>query len=161
MIKIDSTFLFQIINILVLFYFLRKYLFSPVMEYLDKRNEYIRSSLTDAERKLQEASDLHERYTQEMANARREGREIIEKARLQGEELKQEIVNKGKDEYSQILTRAQDEIEREKSKAQSELQKDVATLSVLVASKILQEKVDEEIDKELVDRFIGEVGKVK
>jgi F-type H+-transporting ATPase subunit b len=161
MININYTYFFQIMNILILFFFLRKYLFNPVMAYLDRRNDYVQTSLKEAEHKLQEANALYEKYNQEMAGSRKEGREIIERARLQGEELKEEILGQAKEESDRILVRAREEIQREKDKAQSELRKDVATLSVLVASKILKDKIDDDLDQELVDRFIREAGELK
>lgn len=158
MVTLDFTYFLQILNILILFLLLRKFLFKPVMDYLDRRNQHIQSSLKEAESTLRDARDLHERYMKEMANARREGREIIERARAQGEEVREEILREAKKESEKMLARAREEIEREKEKALGELRENVVSLSLLIASKILEEKVDEEIDRKWVTRFIREVG---
>ncbi len=158
MVTLDITYFFQMINFLVLFLLLRKFLFKPVMDYLDKRNEYVQNSLKEAENKLKDATDLHEEYKKEMANAKREGREIIERASSQGEATREEILKEAKEESEKIMNRARDEIEREKEKVLSELREEVANLSVTIASKILKEKMDEEVHGDLVEKFIGEVG---
>ncbi|WP_256201370.1 ATP synthase F0 subunit B [Thermoanaerobacter thermocopriae] len=74
------TFIFTIINILVLYYILKRLLFKPVTQFLEDRENKIKSSLEEAEREKQEAYNLKAKYEEILQNADNEKKAIIERA---------------------------------------------------------------------------------
>ena len=58
----------------------------------------------------------------------------------------------------QLKVNAQRDIEDEKKRALEEINKQIADLSVLVASKILEKELDGSTQSEYVDKVIKEVG---
>ena len=83
---------------------------------------------------------------------------MIKKATKAGEEQARQIIEDAKLEATKVKENALLEIQREKEKAVVELREHVATLAVLVAAKIIDEKITTDIQSNLVDQFIKEAG---
>lgn len=147
-----------ICNMLVLFYFLKKKLFKPVKEFMDKRSDEIRSSIADAEQKNQEADRRLEEYEHKIAQAQTEGREIVEKARVHAQQRADEIVGQAKDESTKLKERAAKDIELEKQKALRDLKGEVADMAIMATEKLIQKSLDAQSSKELIDEVINEIG---
>jgi F-type H+-transporting ATPase subunit b len=95
-----------------------------------------------------------------MRRARQQAQEIIQKATKAGEEQASEIIESAKSEAARIKEAALADIQREKEKAVAELREQVATLSVLVAGKIIGRQMTQDIQREMVQEFIKEAGEL-
>lgn len=152
------NFVTQLAATLALFLILRHFLFGPVTEFLEKRKEAVQKNIDEAETKKSEAMKLKEEYEVKIEEAKGEGKEIIETSRKRGEDLREEIVAEAKKEAQSLMTKAQKEIEREQKKAQIELKEEMVTVAMLAASKVIDKTLDEKAHKEMIDKFIDEVG---
>jgi F-type H+-transporting ATPase subunit b len=146
---------------LVMFLLLAKLAFKPIAEALDRRAKAIQQQLTDAQKDREEAQKLMAGYEKQIAEARGEAAKLIEEARSMSEELRRDIVEKAKEEAGEVIERAQEEIERQKDKGIQDLRETVATLSVQIASKVLEKEVDETRHRDLVEDLIQELGTVR
>lgn len=147
-----------ICNMLVLFYFLKKKLFVPVREFMDKRTKEIESSIRQAELKNQEADKRLEEYSTKIAQAQSEGREIVEKARTNAQIRADEIVEQAKDESAKLKERALKDIELEKDKALRDLKGEVADMAILATERLISRSLDAQSSKNLIDEVIDEIG---
>jgi len=75
--------------------------------------------------------------------------------------VKADIVARAETEAEQITTRAHDEIEGERERVAGELRREVADLSINVAEKVVGTSLDDDRQRELVDRYIDELGGVR
>jgi len=155
------TFLIQIINIIVLFLILRKLLYKPVTDLLEKRKEDIKNNISEAERQRAEAMELKAKYEEYISRMKEEAEEIIRNASKKGEERKEEIIKEAKEEAERIIARARLEITREKEKALAELKEEVVNLAIMSATKVIEKNLDEAKHRELIKNFINEVGEAK
>lgn len=57
-----------------------------------------------------------------------------------------------------MLETAQSEIKSEKERALAEINNQVSELSVLIASKVLRKEISEQDQKDLIEKYIKEVG---
>ncbi|PKM70036.1 MAG: ATP synthase F0 subunit B, partial [Firmicutes bacterium HGW-Firmicutes-18] len=130
------TLIFQIINTLILFYFLRKYLFVPVTGMMESREKSIVDSLQDAERLSQEAENYKQKYYSMLQSAQDEGKELIEKARKNADEKSELILKEAKEETIKLKQKAEEDIRKERKKAVNEIKDEISTLAILAASKI-------------------------
>ena len=80
MVNINTTMLWQLVNFFVLLFLLRKFLYSPIKEMLDKRAAQINGDLDDAEARREEAEELKAEYEQKLKNARSEAQKIVDNA---------------------------------------------------------------------------------
>lgn len=157
-IAIDYTYFAQILSFLVLVWILKKFAWKPLMNMMEKRRQFIEDNLASAERERQEAARIRQEYQDEMLKARSEAQTIIEKATKNSEERAAEILMEARKETEKMKQAALADIERERDKAVAEVRAQVIDLSIAVAEKILQQKLDLQGQEALIDQFIQEVG---
>lgn len=150
-----------LVAFVVLLALLAKFAFKPIAQALDHRSETIKKSIEDAEKQRVESKRLMEDYQKQLADARNEAGKIIEEARQLGERVRKEVVEKSNAEASAAVQRAQEEIRRQKDKGIQEMKDTVATLSVQIASRIIEKEVNEATHRQLVDNLIKDLGKVR
>jgi F-type H+-transporting ATPase subunit b len=153
-----STFVIQLLAFGLLFWFLQKKAFGPLMGIMEKRRQLIEEQMGSAEHNRSEAERLIEEQKQALQQARKEAYDIIEQAKTTGSKQADEIVNAARNESGRLKEEAVRDIETEKNKAVAALKAQVSGLSVLIASKIIEKQVDEQSQKQLVDQYLQDVG---
>lgn len=161
LVTIDWTLFFQILNTLVLFAALSYFLFVPVKKMIEDRQNKISGALDDADEKNKKAEALIADYEYKIAGIEEEGRKMIHEAAVKAENRGHEIIKEAEAESVLIKKRAEKEIEREKLKAVNELKEQIVSLSLLAATKVLEEDIDEGKHKTLINQFLEEVGDTK
>ncbi len=161
LVEFNATFVFMIINVIILYVFLKKKFFEPVNAFMDKRSKAIADSITDAEQKLKEAEEYKSTYAEKLNKADEEGKQIVDKAVTTANQKADSIVKEAKEEASHIKNKAEKDIELERKKALNEVKNEISTLAILAASKIIETEIDAEKNEALVEKFIEEVGEVK
>ena len=145
----------------VLYFLLKKLLYKPVSTFLQERKDKIQADLDGVKAIKDEAISLRDEYETRISDAKKESQEIVERARKRGEELRDDIVAEARKEAEAILTKARKEISREKEMALQGIKTQAGELAILIASKIMEEKVNMDNQKNLIDKFIDEVGNSK
>ena len=153
--------IWTVLTFLAMIALLGKLAFKPIAEALDRRGEAIKKSIEDAERSRTEAKKLMEDYQKQVAQARAEANKVIEEARGLGENVRKEVVKKANAEASALLQRSQEEIQRQKEKGIQELKDTVASLSVQIASKVIEKEVNEATHRQLVENLIKDLAKIQ
>jgi len=153
--------IWTLVAFVVLLVLLAKFAFKPIAEALDRRGETIKKSIEEAEKQRADAKKLMDDYQKQLAEARTEANKIIEEARGLGENVRKEVVEKANAEASALLQRSQEELQRQKEKGVQELKDTVASLSVQIASKVIEKEVNEATHRQLVDNLIKDLAKVR
>lgn len=155
---INPTYLaFQIINFLLLVFLLHRLLYRPVLNMLDQRRERIREGQEAAERAQAEAEQLRQDYEQQLEESRAHARKIMDDAAAAAERLRDESVANAQQEAQRILDRGREELRAEIEQARRELRQEIASLSVTVAGKLIQDSLDTEKNRELAARLIADM----
>ena len=81
LLRIDWNVLFTIINLIVLYLLLKKFLIGPVTGIMQKRKEMIEGQLADADDKRKQAGELKQQYEDMLKGAHEESVKILEEAR--------------------------------------------------------------------------------
>ncbi len=137
---------------------LKKYAWKPILEALQNREQSIQDSLDQAENARKDIEGMKADNERILQEARNERDILLREAR----ETKDAIVGEAKDaakkEAEGLLERARQEIHTEKLAALAELKGHVASLSIEIAEKVLQEQLaNDEAQNKLVDRLLDEV----
>jgi F-type H+-transporting ATPase subunit b len=148
------TFIFQITNFIVLFLVMRRFLFKPVTEFMEKRSLKIKNDIEGAQAQKAEAEQIKEKYNEKLKEIKQRAAQIIAKAERQGEEKRQDILKQAKQEAVAMQKRALDQIEAEKQKALRDLRGQIIALSVAIAEKIIERSIRPEDHRRLVDNFL-------
>ena len=81
MIQFNVSLLFTIINLIVFYLLLKKFLFKPVMGIMEKREKMIADGLKNASDSQEEAARLKAEYEKALEGAKAESIQIVEKAK--------------------------------------------------------------------------------
>lgn len=146
---------------LVLYFGLRKLLYKPVSEALNKRKENIKSDIDSAKIARAEAESLKLEYEKSIQDAKNEAQSIIESGRKRGEEVQKDIIAEARKEAEEIKLRGKKEAEAEKERALMDVRNQAGDMAVLIASKILESEVDKGSQQAIIDQFVNEVGNAK
>ena len=149
---------FNIVALIILLALLKKYAWNALIDMLDERQRLVEGQLDDAAKNQKEALELLEENKEKLKNAQNEIKAMMDDAREQSKKEKQSILEEARKQAEQLKLSAQQDIEDEKKKALEEINKQVAELSVLVASKILEKELDKDAGSAYVDKVIKEVG---
>jgi len=98
-----------------------------------------------------EAERMLEQHKQQIAGAEAESQRIIKESRELAQKLKSEMEEAAKRQSHAMIEQAKQEIERNKEAALTQLRGEVAELAVLAAGKILNESLDVNRHRKLVD----------
>jgi F-type H+-transporting ATPase subunit b len=153
--------IWTLVAFVVLLVLLGRFAFKPIAEALDRRGETIKKSIEEAEKQRADAKRLMDDYQKQLAEARTEANKIIEEARGLGENVRKEVVEKANAEASALLQRSQEELQRQKEKGVQELKDTVASLSVQIASKVIEKELNEASHRQLVESLIKDLAKIQ
>lgn len=160
-IQFDYTLVATIISFLLLVWLLKAKAWGPLMKIMEERRTHIESMLSQAESERMQAEQIKREYQEEMRKARQEAQEVIAKATKVSEQRAAEILAESHEEAEKIKKSALVDIERERDRAIADVKSQVADLSILVAEKIIRQKLDLKGQGELIEQFIQEVGEMQ
>jgi F-type H+-transporting ATPase subunit b len=83
---------------------------------------------------------------------------LIENAKKQGDLQREEIITTARSEAERIKESAKLEIEQQKEKAVAAIREQVASLSVLIASKVIEKELTAQDQDALINEYIKEAG---
>jgi F-type H+-transporting ATPase subunit b len=153
--------LYQLLVFLILLALLRKFAFGPLMGMMKQREDHIASEIAAAEKSNEESKKLAEEQRQLLKQSRQESQTMIENAKKAAEEKKEEIMATARAEADRMKEAAKQEIEREKEQAVAALREQVTSLSVLIASKVIEKELSEKDQENLIKEYIQEVGEAR
>ncbi|MDF1653865.1 MAG: F0F1 ATP synthase subunit B [Coxiellaceae bacterium] len=155
--NINATLIGQVITFAIFIWFVMKFVWPPVVNMMEERRKKIADGLAAAEKGHRELELAHIKAQEQMVEAKAAAAKVIEQANQRASYIIEESKDKARDEGKRLLNLAQAEIEQERNMARETLLKEVSTLAVAGAEKILGQRVDQEQNARLVDEMIGEV----
>ncbi|WP_425464028.1 F0F1 ATP synthase subunit B [Oceanobacillus piezotolerans] len=150
--------LIQLATFLILLILLKKYAWGPLMNMMQKREEYVAGEIDAAEKSRKEAETAAKEAQAQLLQVKQEAQKMIEDAKNAGVKQEQDIIETARKEAERIKLQAQAEIQNEKELAIQALQSQVASLSVLIASKVIEKEISEQDQEKLINEYIKEVG---
>lgn len=150
--------IFQLLMFIVLLALLKKFAWGPLMGIMKQREEHIAGEIDAAEKSRAEAAKLLEEQRNLLKEARSEAQGLLESARKQGDAQREEIIVAARTESERIKEAAQMEIEQQKEKAVAAIREQVASLSVMIASKVIEKELSEQDQEQLINEYIQEAG---
>ncbi|QQE74219.1 F0F1 ATP synthase subunit B [Brevibacillus composti] len=153
-----GTLLFQVIIFIILIIAVAKYATKPIADVLERRRQHVENEIASAERNRAEAEALLSEQRRLLEEARVEAKAVIERATKQAATESAKIVADAQEATERMKAEASKELAREVEKAKAELRDQMAGLSVMLASKIIEKELDEATQKSVVDKFMAQVG---
>ncbi|WP_307394710.1 F0F1 ATP synthase subunit B [Bacillus horti] len=150
--------LYSLFIFILLFLLLRKFAFGPLMKVMEERQEKISADIATAEENRLEAQRLLSEQEAALEAARADAKQILDNARATSEKQAEQIIQTAKQEIEQSKKVARAEIEREKEQAVEALRAQVGSLSVMLATKVIEKELDAQQQEKLIENYLKEVG---
>lgn len=149
---------FVLVFFLILLALLKKFAWAPLMNMMEEREQFVAKEIEEAEKSRKEAEIASEKAAEQLKQTRQEAQSIVEEARNAGERQEKDIIQAAREEAGRLQEAAKADIQNEKEKAVQALQDQVASLSVLIASKVIEKEISAQDQEELINEYIKEVG---
>lgn len=154
---INYTIFGQMIAFAVFVWFCMTYVWPPLIGAINERQRKIEEGLNAAEQARADLASAEIKAEQEFANAKAEAALIIERANKTASQMIEEAKHQAQAESERIITQAQTLMAQEALKTREVLKGQVATLAVMGAEKILQDKVDEQKHAALLEQLAAKL----
>lgn len=138
----------------IVFFILKRYVFGPVAEVVEKRRDQIAESIDEAERSRDEATRLLDDYKVRLAEARREADQLREQGRKEGERQGAELVESAQAQRDRVLSDAETQIDAQARQAAAGIRDDVVDLALLAAEKVTSKSLDDADHRRLIEEAI-------
>lgn len=146
------------IAFLVVFGVLAKFGFPAIIKMVDERKQYIDDSLRKAHEANEKLANIQKEGESILQEARERQAQILTEATATRDAIVEKAQEKAREEGARLLSEAKAEIESEKQAAISDIRRQVATLSVEIAEKVLREKLStDKAQMDLIDRMLDDV----
>lgn len=149
------TILWTVINILLLYFVLKKILFKPLSKVIEKRQALIQGNLDDADKAKTEANALKAQYESSISSAKEDARKIISDADVRSKKMIESSRRAAAEEAESMKANAKKEIERERKEALDGAKGEIATLALDAASKVLSRNVTSKDNDKIIEDFLS------
>lgn len=161
LLEINWNLLFSAITVLVLYLILKHFFFEKVHKFMEARKAAVQDNLERAKATEEEAQALLSEYQATLSNAEEEKRAIIKEAKAEADRRADAIVGEAKIQAQRIVSEAHENMRAEEEKAVVQLKKEVSSLALLAAERIMQRELDEKSQQALVDQVLEEAAREK
>ncbi len=144
----------------VVLWVLGKYAWGPMIDALQKREQFIRESLEQAKHDRDDAEARLKEYNEKLTVARAEATEIVGEGRRDAEVVKQRVEEEARQAAEDMVARAKREIDLAKQTAIKELYTNSARLATDIASRIVRRELTVEDHERLLQESLDELGEL-
>lgn len=152
-----SAILVEMVGFVLLLLLLKRFLWTPVTQYLEQRRQDIAHTYDRVEQTRQEMERLRAEYEQRLANIEAEARVQIQQAVKEAQQVREHILAEARQQAEKVVRDAEEVIRYEREKAFAEMRAQIVDLTLLATGKILQENMDSERHRKIVQDFIEQV----
>lgn len=146
----------QLIAFIIFIILLWKYALGPIVAMIDSRTEKIQESMSAAEKMQADLKATAARNEEALVEARREAQQIVTNAR----EASEGMINRARDEAAkqaeEYLSRAESTLRAETEQARQQLRRELASLAVSAAGKIVRKELDPTAQSMLIEETLAE-----
>ena len=146
----------QTIAFLILLWFLKRYVYPPLMQMLDKRDETMRAAYQAAKEAEQKAAGTKDEVEAMLKQARLEAKDIVTTAKEEANAMVTSAESKSKSQAEALLASAQADIEKEVIAAKKELHNETIDLVAAATEKVVGHAVDAKVDDKVIAASLKE-----
>lgn len=150
--------LITIINLIVLYLLLKKFLIKPINNIIAQREEMIKLDIAEANQIKDDAMNMKKEYEDTLAGVSEECESMRDKSRKEAQGEYDRILNEADEKSNRMLRDAEKTIKMERDKALNDMESQIADLAMVAASKILSQNTDEDRNMSLYDEFLKKAG---
>jgi F-type H+-transporting ATPase subunit b len=146
-----------IVTFLCLVAILKMAAWGPLMNAVEAREARLKADRDGAEKARAEAERIQKELEAHMAGVQAKTKDLLAAAMKDGEALRAKLKAEAEADAQAIKEKTAAELAQEKNRLVGDLRKEVATLSVLAAEKLLRKSVDAGVEKVVLEGFFKDL----
>lgn len=151
--NINLTLIGQSITFLFFWWFCQAFVWKFIRAMMVEREKKIADGLEAADRAGRDLELAQEKAAHQLRHAKEEAAGIVDAANKRANQIIDEAKDKAREEAARIQTAAEAEVALEMNRAKETLRKQVASLALAGAAKVLEASIDENAHRALVDKL--------
>ena len=160
--SLQLNLMFWTLGIFVILYILlRKFAFGPITAAVEAREQALEEAIEGAKRDREAAARLLAEHEARIDAARGEAQKLIADSRAVAEKMRADLLEQTRREQQDMLERARREIQTEKERAISQLRREAVDLALAGASKVIEQNLETEKNRQLVERYLSSIGSLE
>lgn len=144
----------QIVNFLILVWLLKRFLYHPVIEAMDRREKRITDRLADAQEREQEAEEAARLYEQKQKELEDERDEIMAEAEEEAEEEKKRLTEEAREDVAKTRKAWQRQVDQERTEFLTRLRRETADAIETIARRTLHDLAAVELEEQIAQTFV-------
>ena len=144
------TLLAQIVNFLILLFILQRFLYKPLLKFIDKRKDIIEEGLENADRAKEELSQIYKIKDEKIVESEITGLKIINDSKKIAVQKSSSILREAEKKSDDLIKETKKILDEQKKEAFLELKKEISDLAFLTAEKILKKNIDREENEKII-----------
>jgi F-type H+-transporting ATPase subunit b len=155
----NLTLIGQTVSMIVFVWFSMKFIWPVLMKVIEDRRKQIADGIAAGEKGQRELAEARHGSEAIMAEARQKAVQVVDLAHKRSGDLVAEAKNTALAEGQRLVAQAKGEIANEQARAKDGLRKEVSTLALAGAAKVLGREVDAQAHAKLLDELAAELEK--
>jgi F-type H+-transporting ATPase subunit b len=155
--NINLTLVVQMIVFIVLIWFTMKFVWPMILGPMEERSKKIAAGLAAGDKGQQELAQARDRADAILREARERATQIVEQAQRQANDLVEQAKGTATSEGVRLVEQAKQQIELETSHAREALRREVATIAVRAASKVLEREINPQTHADLLSKLATQI----
>lgn len=147
----------QIINFLIILYLMRRFLYKPVLELLEKRRKMVEDGVENAQKAQIMLDRASEKEKDILRKAREEAKIILTEARAERLQIARQMEQQTKKQTELMLAEAKEQIAHEAAQTEKKLAAHVSELAIMFLQKagkgVFSQKDQETVIKQAVKKL--------
>jgi F-type H+-transporting ATPase subunit b len=156
-VNFNLTLIIQMIVFAIFIWAMMSFAWPKLLGAMEERSRKIAQGLQAADQGQQSLAQAKVKADEVIREARERATHIIDQAQKRANELVDEAKGQANAEATRIAASAQSQIELETTRAREALRRDVATLAVSAASKVLEREIDPKMHAELLNKLAAQI----
>lgn len=158
MLEINYSLIWTFVNVIVLYFLLRRFLYQPVMRIIQERQKGIDDQLDHAQRTHKEAEQALEQSKKILQDshdrAGEDAKQILHSAHLQEDQ----IITQAKESAREIMTQAKKKADLETERMMRENKEKMVDIAIRAAQKVTKDKIASQTERDLFEDLIKNAG---
>ena len=151
----------HMVGFLIALWILKRYAWGPLLALMEERRNKIAGEFEEIEIKKAEVAKVTAEYEAKMKEIESERRAKIVEAVKEGKEVAAEIKSRAQEEARALQEKAKADLQRDVAQAKVQLRDEMISMTMTAAEKVVREKMDDPKHRELIGRYIDELGKAE
>lgn len=154
MLSFGWDFVWTIINLLILYLLLKKFLIGPVLAVMEKRKQTIEESFAKAAQANAEAEELKGKWQTAVDGLDEEAAKQMAQAKERADKEYNRLIAQANERSEKIIQDAKETIDNERNQAVKDAENEIAMLAMAAAAKIVASGNSEEMEQALYRQYL-------